>query len=472
MLAKNKNEFEIRIKNLEPQFVELIRDRLGIIMHSHQNYELFKTIQEACFNFNCSPEEYLQELINTPNKSPLLDHLVAGITVGETYFFRDSQQMELLQYYLLPELIKLKRDKKDLSLRIWSAGCATGEEIYSIAMLLYELLPDIEQWTIKLLATDINTKSLNKAVKGCYTQWSMRSISEYFKRKYFCKDNKNYYLIKKIKDLVNFDYLNLNEDSYPSIFNGTNAQDLVICRNVLIYIGNKSCNQLMLRMNKSVINGGYLMLGASDPIDLTGTNFIFHYRKGMIFSRPNDDQQPILISNKIPEVSKPTLKLAKKITKKQVKVTTIISDKKPAPVVTQDLIKQAMELANIGKLKEAANLCEENFKSDPMNKYSYFIYGLTLMELNRIPEAESALRKAIFLDKDFVPGHFQLGLLLLRKNQYKAGLKNLKNALTIAETKQPSAVVDGSPDLNYQRLAEILRNEIKLYTAQGVEYGN
>ncbi len=221
MHLKMKNEFDPEIKVLESQFVDLIRKRFGIVIHSHQNYELFKTIQEACIRFKLTPSEYLNCLIDCSIQSPLLDHLVSGITVGETYFFRDKQQMQLIQDHLLPEIIKNKREKNSLSIRIWSAGCASGEEIYSIVMMLYEILPDIEKWTIKLLATDINTVSLQKAISGSYGEWSMRSITDYFKEKYFTKENRHYLLMKKIKDLVNFDYLNLNDENYPSIFNGT-----------------------------------------------------------------------------------------------------------------------------------------------------------------------------------------------------------------------------------------------------------
>jgi len=149
------NQLFMDILNIKPQFVEIIRKRLGIVVHTHQDNNLIETIYNACEIFHCTPNKYFTLLLDCPDQSPLLDHLVTGITVGETYFFRDKQQMELLKNELLPQLIKLKRDNNKLFIRIWSAGCASGEEIYTLGMLLFELIPDIEKWTIKLLATDI-----------------------------------------------------------------------------------------------------------------------------------------------------------------------------------------------------------------------------------------------------------------------------------------------------------------------------
>lgn len=463
MHLKIKIEFDQNIKALESQFIDLIKKRFGVVMHSHQNYELFKTIQNACNLFQLTPSEYLNQLIDCPIQSPLLEHLVSGITVGETYFFRDKQQMELLQNNLLPSIIKDKREKNSLSIRIWSAGCATGEEIYSIVMMLYEILPDIEKWTIKLLATDINTNSIQKAIAGSYTEWSMRSISDYFKQKYFHKENNRYILVDKVKILVNFDYLNLNDDNYPSIFNGTNAQDLIICRNVLIYIDNKSCNNLMKRINQSLVQGGYLMLGVSDPVNVSETDFIFHDRRRSLFLRPTDQQTNALV---LPEIVLPEIKVNKThLYKKPIKKYSRKTEEKTShSVVEKDLTSRAIDLANVGKLEEAIKLCEKGFKLDPTNKLNYFTYGLAMSELNKLPEAESALRKTLFLDNQFVAGHFQLGLLLLRKNQCESGLKSLKNALVIAESKRlEEEEVPGSPGLCYKDLADILRKEINIY---------
>lgn len=444
------------IETLASEFSELILLRLGIVLHEHQRYELFKTIASGCEKFNLTPKEYLKHLQESSKKSPMLEHLISGITVGETYFFRDKQQVQILQEYVLPELIKKKRQENNLLLRIWSAGSATGEEIYSIAMMLYELLPDLEKWNIKLLATDINTNALHKAVVGSYSDWSMRSISPYYKNKYFTLQNKHYILQKKIRDLVYFDYLNLNEDSYPSIFNGTNAQDLIICRNVLIYIDPLHSHKMMEKFNHSLVSDGFLMLGASDPINLADTNLIFHHHKGMLLTKNTTTIAQISESKK-PELLADFPKIKK--------------SHKPYPAHTQraSIVKKikppqtAIDLANNGQLAEALKVCEENFKIEPTNPINYFTYGLTLAELNQFKEAEMAFKKSLFLDHQFVVAHFQLGLLFLRNQKIDLGIKSLKNAFKISKNKNPKELVSGVDNINYQKLTEILKKELSVY---------
>jgi chemotaxis protein methyltransferase CheR len=443
-------------------YIELIKNRLGINIHQYQTSELQKTVQEACLKFSCTDEEYLHLLKVCSDQSPLLEHLVAGITIGETYFFRDKNQMELLRTSLLPEIIQAKRQQGNLSLRIWSAGSASGEEIYTLAIMLYELLPDIDAWTLSLLGTDLNPIVLKKALAGCYSQWSMRSIDPQIMQRYFTKIDNHYLLSTNIRNLVKFDYLNLNDDDYPSIFNGTNAQDLILCRNVLIYFDLEHIAKLMHKLSMSLVPGGYLLLGASDPVEIKTTNLIFHHQKGILLSRPPIEQIEVPPILPLP----PLLKKAPSVEK----LPLIPIPVSKTAIATSDKLANAMALANLGKLKEAAAVCQACLTTDPTSKIAHFTYALTLIELNQLNNAENALRKALFLDREFVAAHYQLGLLLLRMQQAANGIKCLKNALTIAKTNDPHAEVQGYPGLQYSRLAEILEYELNLHAEIGKKH--
>lgn len=275
------------IKNLEPAFIELIHKRFGLVIHVNQAQRLAKTITAACNKFNYLPREYLHQLKNCPSSSSLLADLLGSITVGESYFFRDKNQMQLLEKNILPRLIK--QNKNNLTLRIWSAGCSTGEEIYTIAMLLYELIPDIGLWNLHLLGTDINVNALEKAALGSYGQWSMRSIPEKYIQRFFLKNQRTYLLSPKICNLVHFKYLNLSDNSYPSIINGINKIDLILCRNVLIYFDNDLVAKIMKKLGACMAEGAYLLLGASDPIITAETNLIFHHDGAIYFSVENSN---------------------------------------------------------------------------------------------------------------------------------------------------------------------------------------
>ncbi|MGL5742446.1 MAG: CheR family methyltransferase [Legionella sp.] len=276
------------IKNLEPAFIELIHKRFGLIIHVNQAPELAKAIIAACNKFKYPPLEYLEQLKNCSSNSSLLDDLIAAITVGESYFFRDKNQMQLLEKKLLPNLIK--RKENDFNLKVWSAGCSTGEEIYTLAMLLSELLPNVQLWDLYLVGTDINPTALKKAETGCYGQWSMRSIPEKYIQRYFIKNDRTYTIDPRIRDLVRFKNLNLCDNSFPSIINGIFDVDLILCRNVLIYFDNELAAQIMKKLRVCMSEHAYLLLGASDPIVTTGTQLVFHHDGAIYFSLDNTDE--------------------------------------------------------------------------------------------------------------------------------------------------------------------------------------
>jgi chemotaxis protein methyltransferase CheR len=473
--------------NITSIFLTLIQKRLGIVIHSHQIKDLEITILEACKKFNCIPQEYLQMITTCAESSPVLEHLIAGITIGETYFFRDNHQIQLLEKTLLPRIIAKKRAEKNLSLRIWSAGCSTGEEIYTIAMLLKNLLPDSKAWKIHLLGTDLNTTVLKKAIAAHYGSWSMRSITDYYKKTYFTTINNKFILTPEISSMAEFAYLNLKDKTYPSLANSTNAQDLILCRNVLIYFDTESIMQLMAQFSLSLADEGYLLLGASDPIITTGTPLIFHHQNGMLFSNkklvaspivtaPKPNSIPATIQSTLPAsvIKNPQTSLAKGSPQTNISqlisnakwhdALTAISHVKLQSAPTAELLAfEATALANIGNLSQALVQGRESCRLDPTNKQTHFTLAMILIELNQLVAAEDEFRKTLFLDHQFVMGHFQLGLLLLRKKEFTAGIKCLRNSLAITTKQNPTAAVPGFIDLTYDRLKTILTKEIDLH---------
>lgn len=274
------------IQKIEPSFIELIYKRFGLIIQVNQVQELTQTIAHVCDQFNFQPLEYLNQLKNCTSNSYLLVDLIAAITVGESYFFRDQHQIKLLEKLILPNLIEQKG--KERCLKIWSAGCSTGEEIFTIAMLLSELIP-IDLWDLYLLGTDINVAALKKAEEGIYGQWSMRSIPEKYMQRYFIKNNHSYILSPQIRSMVRFKYLNLCDDSYPSIINGIQEVDLILCRNVLIYFDKELVVEIMKKLSTCLHEHAYLLLGASDPIVTAETNLIFHHNEAIYFTLDNSE---------------------------------------------------------------------------------------------------------------------------------------------------------------------------------------
>ncbi|MEX1051070.1 MAG: protein-glutamate O-methyltransferase CheR, partial [Gemmatimonadales bacterium] len=194
-------------------------------------------------------------------ESALLDDLVADITVGETHFFRDTPQFDLIQNKVIPEL--LARRPADRPLRIWSAGCATGEEAYTLAIVAHELgLGD----AARIVATDLSRAALAGARRGCYRRWSLRGVTPETEARYFEHHGDEFRFARELRDAVEFRYLNLAEDTYPSLASGIWGMDLILCRNVLIYFDAATVARVVGRLVRSLAPDGWLLLGASDPL--------------------------------------------------------------------------------------------------------------------------------------------------------------------------------------------------------------
>jgi chemotaxis protein methyltransferase CheR len=206
----------------------------------------------------------VQDLLSNRFGRSQMQILVRNLTIGETYFFRDPAVFLSLEENILPEITARKRGRQYL--RVWSAGCSTGEEPYSIAISIMRSLPDYKQWQLSLLATDINTRSLEKARQGKYGLWSFRTMPEDFLPVYFddLGDSGTYLLKEAVRKMVVYGYLNLAEDDYPSLTGNTNDFDIVFCRNVLIYFTQQKAREIAARLSKSLVAGGVLVTGAND----------------------------------------------------------------------------------------------------------------------------------------------------------------------------------------------------------------
>ncbi|HEX9692550.1 MAG TPA: protein-glutamate O-methyltransferase CheR [Gemmatimonadales bacterium] len=203
------------------------------------------------------PSTYLARL---GTDARVLDDLVADITVSETYFFRDPNQWRLVRDRILPEL--RARAPLGTPLRMWSAGCATGEEPYTLAVVADELgLGD----GASIVATDLSRAALALARRACYNRWSLRGVPESVVARSFELVGNEYRLAPAVRDAVDFRYLNLAEDVYPSLASGIWSMDLILCRNVLIYFDNETAARVIRALVRCLAPHGWLLLGASDP---------------------------------------------------------------------------------------------------------------------------------------------------------------------------------------------------------------
>ncbi len=225
-----------------------------------------------------TPEQYYQLLdSNTKNGSTLETQcdrewkaLNILMTTGESYFSRDKGQIALLKNRLLPEIIAQKKrllfqpKASKPSLRIWSAGCSTGEEVYSIAIVIKELIPDLHNWHILILGTDINLESIAKAQQGVYDSWSFRMVEPELIKRYFKPHQQSWEVMEPIRSMVQFRAGNLIKDNFPQPSVDLHSMDIIICRNVFIYFDSKAIAMTLEKFYHTLNSVGYLITGHAE----------------------------------------------------------------------------------------------------------------------------------------------------------------------------------------------------------------
>ena len=218
------------------------------------------------------------------------EQLVETLTIGETYFYRHRPYFDMLEREILPEIVARRRASKRL--RLWCAGCATGEEAYSLAIAVRTVLPDVDDWQISLVATDLNRAYLARAGKGLYGEWSFRETDAAFKATNFVAEGPRWRVRPEIRKLVRFTELNLAEEGYPSAANGTAGVDLIFFRNVLLYFGQDLAQRVIGRMRTALVPEGWLVLGPSDPRPGLLTDFNMRAGEGAVVYRPSETVHP------------------------------------------------------------------------------------------------------------------------------------------------------------------------------------
>jgi chemotaxis protein methyltransferase CheR len=206
---------------------------------------------------------YLKLLADDGKGAAEMELLVGQLTIGETYFFRDEGQFAAIRDVILPDI--LERNQHSKQLRIWSAGCATGAEPYSLAILLNrELAGRIEGWQISICASDLNRNYLIQAAEGTFRPWALRSLSDELKRECFTNQGKLWTVHPRYKQWISFHHMNLvgSEFSMPGTEGG--RFDLILCRNVMIYFGPEANRRLITQFHQSLVDGGWLVVGASE----------------------------------------------------------------------------------------------------------------------------------------------------------------------------------------------------------------
>ncbi len=434
--------------------------------------------------------DYYDYLTANMDRRQELQKLLQFLTVGETFFFRYHAHFSALMQQVLPEIAGRGADGR---IRLWSAGCSTGEEPYTMAMAVMEALPDWDKRDIRILATDINNRSLMRAREGVYSEWKLRVTEKHYLERYFRRIGASFVVRDEVKSLVEFAHLNLQTaHNSPHPMQGEGF-DAIFCRNVMIYFTTPTTKRVVEGFASSLREGGYLFLGHSETLSHISTRFErqlhdggFYYRKreqypeagsGTVAAPP---QKSLPQSRPAPPPPRPdratptaTAAREKSIEELHAEALTLVEEERfeQAETVFRRILEKehehtgamlgiALILANNGSFDAALEQCGRALQLDDLLPEAYLLRGLVHEMLDREREACQEYRKAILLKMDFVMPHYHLGRLYFRTGQEKDGLRELKNSMKLLEKSARESIIPYSGGLSREVFLEQLREEI------------
>lgn len=265
---------------------DFIRDYCGMYFDDNSKYLLERRLSRRVLLHQFkSFKDYYHFLTYDRRKDEELVEVIDSLTTNETYFFREEVQLKAFIEEIMPDLVARKDGGRKL--KIWSAGCSTGEEPYTVAMLLMEAGYD-KKLDIEITGSDINQKVLAAARRGIYKRGSFRSSTDYYVQKYFREDPPgNFKISDDVKRLVSFSYLNLF-DPYKLSF--LKDMDIIFCRNVIIYFNTASKKKLIGTFYDKLMPGGYLLLGHAESLMNISSSFeLVHFKNDMVYRKPRRD---------------------------------------------------------------------------------------------------------------------------------------------------------------------------------------
>lgn len=432
------------------QFSGFLARRIGLHFPPERWPDMVRRLERAAPDFGPGDvADCMRRLLTEPLDRAREEALASCLTIGETYFYREPAVFAALENDVLLPLIASRRAAGQLYLHIWSAGCCTGEEVYSVAVLLTRLVPDLGRWNITLLGTDINPDFLAKAAAGEYREWSFRGTPEWFRAGYFTAlANGNYALVPRIRRMATFASQNLVDETAAFEVCG---MDIVLCRNVLMYFEPEAVRVAMDRLRGALVDGGWLVIGVTDAAAVRPSALLAGFApaagaNAMLYRKMAGAAAPSAKRAMAPKTH-PRPKHARVAAAARAAPAFPVAPKKqrlagPEPEEAYrralacyaqgdyaaaagllggtaagdvpGLTLAANAFANLGRLDEASRWCEAAVAADKINPGLRFLLASILIELGHDQAAANALGQALYLDPDHALAHFALGNLYRR----------------------------------------------------------
>jgi len=485
------------------RFRTLVARHLGLQFEDAKTGLLADVLQRRMEWSHLSSEPYLAQLEARQLRGEF-GALARELTVVETYFFRNIDQFHALRDAVLPERARTQATRR--CLRILSAGCASGEEAYSIAMTLRDVLPD-PSWKLSIRAVDLNPAMMEKALQARYTGWALRETPPAMQQRWFRQNGRDLLLDDAIRAAVSFEERNLNEDD-PDLWQA-GAYDIVFCRNVLMYFAPQSAQAVVARITHSLAPGGYLFLGHAET--LRGLSQAFHLRHthGTFYYQRKDGVAlpeqacplqvdvaagPALAAvvegadtwvdaigkaaeriRVLTQVTMPTgaaagvlepwhLGPALELFQQErfAEALGLVQAFPPESACDPDvLLLRAALLAHSGQLAQAEDVCQRLLAIDELNAGAHYVLALCREGAGDRSGAADQDQAAVYLDPTFAMPRMHLGLLARRAGERETVRNEMTHALALLEREDASRLLLFGGGFNRETLLALCRAELQ-----------
>jgi chemotaxis protein methyltransferase CheR len=432
---------------------DLLDRTAGLVFDESRRDSLSYSLGERLGASGCADVDGYLALLRSPRGSDEMQLLLNEVTIQETHFFRNPPQFRALRQHVLPALVK-EAAKGNRKIRVWSAGCSTGEEPYSIAMLLREQLPLLDGWDVQVIATDLSTRALDAARAGRYGARAVSVADPTDVARWFIRDGNEHVVRPEVRELVTFRHHNLVVEPPP--LDPGDSFDLILCRNVTIYFSRDTTRALMTRLHESIREGGYLFLGHSETLWQVNDQFrlvtlgdAFVYRRQAEDATPadrrtvlpdrrtGDDGLPDTGERRVTKIDRRS-SVWEALTKPRTLSFTprerlnppdeLQAESTATLVAEADAMETVRAALRSGAYAQAAEAAEVLSEAEPMRADAHYLRGMALANLGRDSDALVALRKAVYVDPKAGFAHFLLAGCLSRLGNADAAARSYRAA--------------------------------------------
>ena len=450
------------------------------------------------------PTTVLRSIASRPDQQTgFLERLTGQLTVGESFFFRNEHHFRVLRETVLPQILTENATRREV--RVWSAGCATGEEPYSLAILLDQVLGAASGWQASVLGTDLNPEFLQRAREASYRPWSFRQTDIHQNREYFTLEGDTYRLVDRLRPHVRFAYLNLVKDVYPSPLTGTVGLDLILFRNVAIYLKPEVTAVILQRFYQALRPGGWLLLGETEVAALHPGDFeVRRFEQATLYQKRSDRSPGVVTGTDWslpPALAGVTLASSLRVPNVPELPEWVPLPRSRAPSMSETTgtpggttpdapawkpIEQALAAGHLdeaerrleripaikqraalrlrlvrsllarAEVPQARRMLELCLKEEPLLLEAQLLKAGFAEEAGDLPAAEQACRRALYIYPQAVMAHFQLALVLERKGDAPGVARSLKSTWKLLEGQDPHALVEFGEGVCHGRLKEMV----------------